>query len=612
MKFIRWGGLAGFVIVTALLFVMGYFFINGWVKKGIEVAGMNANGAEVNVSSVRLSLSPLGFTIKGVAVADADKPTHNAAELAQVQADVSLGQLFLGNVRIHNLVISDAKTGTERSRTAEVLDKAEGAGAEGPAASSGADADKTASSFGLELPSVESVTDQASENTQAAIDEAKATLADSRAELASASESLPDEAAIDRYKEQIAALEDLDLKSLEDIAQLRSQLAEINEQVKADRAAIENVQGTIKSVVSDNAAAIKNATGAPAEDWNALVDAYPLNQEGLLQVAELLLGEDVWSNVETGLYWYNKAKPWLARVQLNKDDEESEPARGEGQFVHFYHPDPTAKFQLDHGLVSLNADGWPWQLTVENIRSTTDGSVQPVHLQLRRGEESSAALLIDGTLERDGDNSIDTFTFNGRGVEVGGRDLEIAGADLNWVPEDADISGTVVSTNGELDGVITIQFPGNKFDVTGSGETVRYLQSAFQNISEFNIEVSVSGKLPSPGLSVRSNLDNKLSSALKDVAKEEYLAWLADVKTEFNEKANEQLAQLDLPVGEFDAQEALANGSIDSFESEVESRLDALKQKLVDKQAEIENKAKKEVEDKVGEEAGKLLDKIKF
>ncbi|MDX1342920.1 MAG: hypothetical protein R3227_11215, partial [Reinekea sp.] len=63
MKMFRWSGLIAFVLFTTLLLVLGFFFLDGWMKKAVEAAGFSVNGSEVNVGDVDLTLNPLGFRL---------------------------------------------------------------------------------------------------------------------------------------------------------------------------------------------------------------------------------------------------------------------------------------------------------------------------------------------------------------------------------------------------------------------------------------------------------------------------------------------------------------------------------------------------------------------
>ena len=105
MKIFRWSGSIGFIVFTGLLMLLGMVFLDGWLKSAIESAGLKLNGAEVNVAQVDFTLSPLGFNLEGIEIADPDSLGYNALVLSQVKVEINFLQLFLGNVRIKDLRI---------------------------------------------------------------------------------------------------------------------------------------------------------------------------------------------------------------------------------------------------------------------------------------------------------------------------------------------------------------------------------------------------------------------------------------------------------------------------------------------------------------------------
>ena len=96
MKLFRWSGLIGFAVVITAVLVIGFFFIDNWVKAGIEAGGTRVNGAEVNVGDVDLTFSPLGFRVEDLRITNADRPTHNLFELDEARLELRLTQLFFG------------------------------------------------------------------------------------------------------------------------------------------------------------------------------------------------------------------------------------------------------------------------------------------------------------------------------------------------------------------------------------------------------------------------------------------------------------------------------------------------------------------------------------
>jgi uncharacterized protein (TIGR03545 family) len=643
MKMFRWGGLIGFIVFTVLMVVIGFFFIDGWMKKAIESAGMSMNGAEVNVESVDLTLSPLGFRLNKVEVANAEKPTHNSLELDEMVLDINFPQLFLGNVRINDVTVANVQTNTEREQSAKLAPVKETEAKEDNALI--ADAKERVGQIGAQFPEPKDIVSEQTENTRKAVKNADQTISESKQSVEQAVDNLPGDAALAAYKQRIAEIKTIDLDSLENIKKSQALVKSVTADIAKDKLAIEQVKINVNSAVRDSKNSVAAIAKAPGEDWDQLKEDYPLNKESALKVAQLLLGESFFEKVDQAKYWYEKSKPWLARLQSDDEDKEPVQERQTGEFVRFYHPDPTARFQLDHALLSLVADNWPWELTIEDVSSHSGDLFKPVKLNLRRGEEGSEALKVSGLLDRENDKSKDTFLITGKGVEFSTKTLSLAGTELKWSPDDATVQGQIVATAGELDGKVSLMFPSNEFSASGSGESSKLVASAVQKINAFSIDIIVSGTVKRPKFVVNSDIDNQLSSAFSDVAKEKYDAWLADVKAQLDSEVAKLRKPVDDALATLETKKQDIEDEIKAFENEVEAEVrsleakveeerkrlegkakaeldaakakaeaeaEALRKKAEEEKRKAEDAAKKEAEQKLKEEADKLKGKLKF
>ena len=330
-----------------------------------------------------------------------------------------------------------------------------------------------------------------------------------------------------------------------------------------------------------------------------------------------------------------------------KSDEEAEikPERLRGEYVRFPHPDPTASFQLDRALLSFVADDWPWQLTINDVSSRNGSKQRPVTLQMRRGKAGAEALLVDGVLAQIEGKSVDTFTLKGKGIDFAAQSVNLAGTQLQWVPDNADVIGKIVSTAGQLDGKVTLIFPNNKFTAEGKGTATKYIASAVQSVERFEIDLIVSGTVKKPKFTINSDLDNQLSSALGDIAKAEYEAWLKDVREKIDAEVAKLRAPVDTALANLERKRDEVEKQIKQFEQEVEAEVRSLEGKIEAEQKRLEGKvkaeleaakqkaqaeidaakakadaekkaaedaAKKEAEQKLKDEADKLKGKIKF
>lgn len=621
MKLFRWSGLIGFVVFTALLSVIGLFFLDNWTRKAVEAAGFSVNGAEVNVANVDLTLSPLGFRFEDVQVADAEKPTHNVVEIGQMRLEINFAQLFLGNVRLQDVTVADVKTQTERRRPARIASTEDASGdiADDSPGVVAVQAERIAG----ELPAAGDVVDQQTEQTRTAVNDAKETIAESRQRVNAAAQNVPGDDALADYRARTAAIRKQEINSLDDLKRMRTLVAELSADVAEDKLAVENVKVQMNQAISEARKAMDEVTAAPGKDWAQLKADYPLNQESAMKVARLLVGDAAFEKLEQATYWYGKAKPWIERLAPKNSEEENRPERLDGEFVRYPHPDPTARFQLDQALVSFVADNWPWTMTVQDLTSHRGDNFIPTKLALQRGTDDNSALEIDAILDRIDGQSVDTVNLSGQGISFASRTIGLGDASVNWLPEPADMTGMLKVTDGALDGEVVLDFAQNSFDVSGNGVTARYVRQALASIESFDMTIRVQGTVKKPKLSIASNLDNQLGDALSDVAKAEYDAWLADVRAQLDQK----VAELRAPVDE--AQASLTQRrddvleQIQQFEADVVAELKTLEDKVASEQKRLENRladekrkaedaARKEAEDKLKEEADKLKDKFSF
>lgn len=618
----RWGGLIGFVVFTALVFIIGFFFIDNWAKKAIEAAGLSVNGAQVDIANVDLSLSPVGFDIKGIEIADAAKPTHNALQIGRAKLDISLAQLFLGNIRINNLELFDVQSDVQRSRVAKVQLSATQtvANKAGEAAGEAKGALKNkAAELGAALPKPESILQQSTANTREAVAKAKTSLQQSSDSIQNAFNDIPTDKDIKNYQQRMAKIEANKLQSLEEIKAMSELLRSLGKDVAADKQAIASAKQSINTAVADSKVAINQVAQAPNKDWQQLKQDYPLDKSSAIKVAELLLGEQFFNRIQQANEWYTKAKPWLARLQgAEGEAEESAPAvRAAGAYIRFPHPDPSAKLQMDRGELFFQLDGRPWLLEISNLVSGPSRLIKPLGLLLKRGETDNG-FTVDGEMKIVDDVNIDTFVLSGSGIDFAKQSAKVAGTALTWEPDKANIQGEIVSTDGQLGGQVVLDFPANTFEVDESDSNARYLKSVLAKVTRFNVTVDLGGKVQRPNLKVSSTLDNQISTALQNVVKEEYQQWLAGMQQNIRSKGDNLKAPLDTSLAGLNKKKVEAEAKIARFEKEVESELKALEAKLLNKQKALENKLKSESEkqknklkDSLKDKAGTITDKFK-
>lgn len=635
MKWIRWSGFAAFVIITLLLGVLGFFFIDNFAKRGLEAAGFAVNGAEVNVADVDLTLSPLGFQFNGIEIANPQQPDQNSLVIESARVQLNFYQLFLGRVRLQDVSVTEIATDQPRQRPAKVAEvntnsETSSSGDDEQQASEAKAESKT--SLASRLPSTETVVNTATAKTRAAVDQAEQQLEQSQAGISTAVASLPGDEELNRYRARVKQLQGVELKDLKAIESLQKQMAELTGQLAKDKLTIETSRAKIRSAINDGKASIEAVVKAPAQDWQQLKADYPLNADTAVKAGRLLLGDSFFDRVDQAKGWYEQAKPWLSR--LRRPEEQPKPERMQGTFVRFPHPDPTATFQWDKGELSFNADGSPWQLTIQDLTSHRGDLFKPTRVQLQKGPAESIDWSLSALFDRENDRSVDTFRWQGEGVSFASQSIALAGTQLNWKPKPAAITGQLVVSGGQLKGASTLTFSENEFQIDQQSDAGKLLSKAFQDISTFKVMVDIAGTLKAPKVSVTSDLDNQVSQALNALVKDEYERWLASSRKAIESKAQELRKPLDAQLAKLQEKQQQVEHEVKAFEAEVTAELKKLEDKLAAEQARLEGElkaaaeaarkkaeaarkeaeeaAKKAAEDKLKEEANKLKDKFNF
>jgi uncharacterized protein (TIGR03545 family) len=122
MKWIRWRGLAAFIILVAVLAVIWFAAVDWVAKKAIETAGTKAVGAKVDVAKADVTLFPAGIGIWGMAVTDPDRPMTNSVEFTYLHAALQLPALIQRKVIIDDLRVEGLRLNTPR-KTSGAIDQ---------------------------------------------------------------------------------------------------------------------------------------------------------------------------------------------------------------------------------------------------------------------------------------------------------------------------------------------------------------------------------------------------------------------------------------------------------------------------------------------------------
>lgn len=111
---IRTGAVVPFFAMVILVTVFNIFFLDSTVKKIIEVSATSANGAEVNVGGVDISIINLKTTITNIQFTNKENPNFNTFEIGRIQFQALWDAILRAKLVINLAEVKDIKIETKR------------------------------------------------------------------------------------------------------------------------------------------------------------------------------------------------------------------------------------------------------------------------------------------------------------------------------------------------------------------------------------------------------------------------------------------------------------------------------------------------------------------
>ena len=596
-KWIRWSGLAGFLIIVGLIAALVVLALPMAIRFTIEFVGSKVAGAEVSVADVDVGLSPLGVTLRDVQVADARQPMQNLVQFDTVTADLELAPLLVGKAISQQLVVDNLQFHTERTTSGAlpVSDEVEDSNEPGIK-------EKTLEA----LPSVDEVLARETLKTPAAGKALSESWETQSQAVETAMAEVPDQAALSRYRTEIEEITSGRLESIEDFRQRKARLDALKAQFKKDKQAVEAARTAVttgKQEVSDRLAELKRA---PGEDLTYLKDKYQLSGTGVSNLTGLLFGDDAANWAREALYWYERIQPYLSDDGSEDDSpevKEEKQARLAGEFVHFPTDNPWPDFLIREARLSGPFDGGSLVIRGQDIthqqKVTGRATVfTATGEQLQKIGDLDARLTLDHTGQR-GRDSLNVAVSDWAMAPVA---LGVAGAELSQAK--VQLTSQAVVEGGVLAADLKAKVRQATFDGDGQTLFARELNSALKGISQFSVNATAEGKLSSPAVTFGSDLDRQINAALSQRLNAKQDEFEARLQKRLNQQvaeyagdyADELQSLIDMEGSLSDRLNSLtelASTQLEDFKAQQEREA---KEKIAAEKAEAEAKAKAEAD----------------
>ena len=605
-------GLVVFLVIIGGILGSAYFFADKLAKMLIVNNLQSIVGAETNIDKVEVHWQPFGLTIESLQQTDPQAPSTNLFQFSQARAQLDLLELAVGHIIIDDLSVTHLQFANNRSHTGEVFVSETETSDENKSDSKQKDSQEEAILGSLEIPDAKTllkdtdlITEQKGRNLKNVWDQESEN-------LKTLYDTLPNESSLKAYEQQWKTLKSRKINNLEDINQLKIAINEFKDKLKQDKQAVAELKQQIPNSKEAISVAYKELKDAPSQDWQNIKQKLPIDDPNAMAISELVFGEEITSYLETAQSLYAKVKPYIdASQSIKKEDKLNTDLTISGRNIEFplveIWPSWLVK-KLSISLLPPNSDTL-YQLSIENMTSETYVRQQPITYQLVQADTEAQGdfklqgdmyFQESGQMQTKGNWSISALPINNKAL-LDSRDLSLALTSATLT------GGGQYQFVEQLSSKHNLQFQPSVFSGQSRTELSSVVVSTLEDINAFNMKVGINGQLDKPDLSIKSDLDNKISQSFKKLVKEKWQAVEANIQQGLEDKLTEQLNLSSSDKARFENMELSYKGIEKQLSQYGGDKLDS----LVDEQKNIlKQKAKAKLE-KEKREAQAKLDKEK-
>ena len=524
-RFIRFKGLAAFVIIIAVFGIFWFFFADGIVKGLIQKYGTQAVGAKVEIGAADLSLFPAGLELVHLQVTDPESPMKNAVEINRISLGLEPMNLLRRKIIVKEMAVDGIRLGTPRKTSGAIRGKKkpgkvrEGKeGTEGKREIKGPCGMVTIPSF--KLPDVRKIL--ASEKFQSLeiIQSLRQDLQGEKTKWRDLLAKLPDKQQFDEYRARIDKLKSAKKGGISGLLGSASELTTLQKDIQRDLTQLKNAKRDFKSEMASFKARLREAKSAPLKDVARLKQKYSLSPSGLKNLSKGLLGSRLCRLVQKANGWYQKLQPFIERARRKeKGHEVVKPVRGKGVNVRFKEYEPLPDFLIRKARARIIVEAGDIAGRLTDITPDQDVLGRPLKYKFT-GENLNGLQSINllGAL-----NHViplkakDTANLTVKGYRV--KNMVLSGSDA--FPLQLDEAMADLKMNAQLAGktmkaTLTSGFDGVKLS-GGSTEKASPIKAALLSslpaISSFHVNADIHGTLRDYAIDLTSDLDRAFAKA---------------------------------------------------------------------------------------------------
>ncbi len=501
---LRWWGAGVFAGVAVVLIVFTMLLADPLAKWALEGGASTLLQRDVRIGSVDISFGEGAVDINRLEVAGS-KEGIDAVSMEHMGFDIDLNALLFNRTHIEKIAINGMGFETEATLKKSVANTDEDV----QAGESEAKSDEEFSMPAFELPDPKQVLANADLKSLKVYDEARVELTRISAKWDEVAKNEFSDEALKTFQNDYEALKRKAsskdpkqlLKLTDDLTTFKNKIDKRGKRITSLQKEFNADQKRIKSLM----AVIKNA---PMQDYNNLKSTYSLDGKGAMNIVGTLFGKKVKGYVAMAEKYYTMLAPYL---KSEKAPEETPPPRGQGRWIKFAQKVPSPDLLISKTEIDGVLDRQNFSATISDISDHQKALGRPITFKASSDGKRISGLRLSGEDNRLGESVVDRLAFSVKKLSLEAMALS-----------SMTLSNTALAFNGDfvindakaLSGKVHLGFRDADIKMNNlKGTTAKMVSDVLKSINRFNADVTLGGELEDPKVSVKTDLDKKLSSA---------------------------------------------------------------------------------------------------
>lgn len=573
---VRPSGWLVFIIFFAALLALAYLLAGPAIRVGMVYSLEKSVGAEVNIDKVSLQLAPLALNIRNMQITDAAKPSHNSLSFSQASAAIELWPALLGYYVVDELSIDGLQYGAPRAKEGVVYRQPGTLG----------DSIDLAQLLQVDLPDADELIARAQLQTPAKAEALKQLAQTEQQQLTSLKQQLPGKDSLAQYQQQVKALTDSKIANATDLAAKAEQLQQLKQALGKEKAKVEQVRQQLLQSKTALQQAVEELKAASKADYAKVQQLANLSDGGLAGISQILLG-DVWGQRISQLQsLYLLVKPYLPE-QLPQGAATDTPEVVLPNRMLPLPSQPYPDFWVKTARVSWLLGGGEGTLTLSDITAqhALINSATKFSLDVKQLPQLAAFNLSGdfAVLEQ----MVTNLSWQLEGLNLEPLSLGKGDTALDLAAGLLSSSGTLNLTDNQLSQQASLVLKAANFNSSGN-KYLQQLAGLLNQQTQIPLNISASGLISAPEVSVKSSLDKLLGDALLGEAKQKVAAYQSELSAKLNSQLQTGLGGQD----DWAAMLTQQDGEVADISASIENMLNA-------KLADVKDQAKDKLKDKL-------------